>query len=202
MRRLLGLFALLALLAGCETSPLGGRCSTNAQCDPNTTNPTAHCVSFANPSTTCSGSTADCLCCPINIMTVPRNTIPMNCLPNTIVTDSGAGDGATTDAAPHACNPVNCVPGTTFCNNGVCTPVKMLGQACGAPDECGTGFCVDTVCCNSACTGATHSCNVSTDFAGECMEEPMDAGTDAETTDAATQDAAKPDAAAMDAAAE
>ncbi|MBT9556982.1 MAG: hypothetical protein IV100_13180 [Myxococcales bacterium] len=42
------------------------------------------------------------------------------------------------------------------------------GDLCVDPDECITGFCVDARCCNSACTGACRSCNLS----GECEARP------------------------------
>ncbi len=32
------------------------------------------------------------------------------------------------------------------------------GTACAQNSECGSGFCVENVCCNSACTGACQSC--------------------------------------------
>lgn len=33
-----------------------------------------------------------------------------------------------------------------------------LGDACGSGDECDSGFCVDDVCCDTACDGACGSC--------------------------------------------
>jgi hypothetical protein len=35
-----------------------------------------------------------------------------------------------------------------------------VGQACGAPGQCATGYCTDGVCCESACGGVGESCNV------------------------------------------
>ena len=35
-----------------------------------------------------------------------------------------------------------------------------LGQSCTCNSECGSGFCVDGVCCNSACTDKCMSCNL------------------------------------------
>lgn len=40
--------------------------------------------------------------------------------------------------------------------NGGCK--KANGQTCGANNECGTGACVDGVCCNAACTVSCKSC--------------------------------------------
>ena len=36
---------------------------------------------------------------------------------------------------------------------------KANGIACGCAGDCASGFCVDDVCCNSACTGTCKSCN-------------------------------------------
>ncbi len=44
--------------------------------------------------------------------------------------------------------------------NGVCK--KENGQTCSATTECLSGFCVDGVCCNAACTGTCVACNIGT----------------------------------------
>jgi hypothetical protein len=36
--------------------------------------------------------------------------------------------------------------------------LKGNGEACSAKEECGSGFCVEGVCCNSACSGLCESC--------------------------------------------
>ncbi|WP_147449968.1 hypothetical protein [Corallococcus carmarthensis] len=36
--------------------------------------------------------------------------------------------------------------------------LSVLGTACGAATDCGSGFCVDGVCCDSACGGGTSDC--------------------------------------------
>jgi hypothetical protein len=51
------------------------------------------------------------------------------------------------------------------------TVKKALGQACACGPECASGFCVDGVCCNLACTGACVSCNVPGKM-GECAPVP------------------------------
>jgi len=35
-----------------------------------------------------------------------------------------------------------------------------LGVACGQPDDCQSGFCVEGVCCNQACEGGCEACTV------------------------------------------
>jgi hypothetical protein len=52
------------------------------------------------------------------------------------------------------------------CVAGVCTtptcmgpPHLLLGQPCNCAPECQSGFCVDGVCCNAACSGTCTACN-------------------------------------------
>ncbi|WP_437620479.1 kelch repeat-containing protein [Sorangium sp. So ce1151] len=37
---------------------------------------------------------------------------------------------------------------------------KATGVSCGSPHECATGFCVDGVCCDTACGGGASDCQV------------------------------------------
>ncbi len=59
-------------------------------------------------------------------------------------------------------------PGTT----GKCQDLKAFGVSCTSEEECTVPvgsevpFCIDGVCCNSACTGQCEACNVSPP--GEC----------------------------------
>ena len=46
------------------------------------------------------------------------------------------------------------------------TPVPQ-GGACVTPSQCGTGFCVDNVCCGSACTDPSMRCDL-TNRVGIC----------------------------------
>jgi hypothetical protein len=52
---------------------------------------------------------------------------------------------------------------------------KGQGEKCGAPGECSTGFCVDGVCCESACAGTCEACNLP-GKAGTCS--PIASGID------------------------
>src|SRR6185503_15287169 len=45
---------------------------------------------------------------------------------------------------------------------------KKLGQACAAGAECEMNYCVDGVCCASACTGACRSCALPS-APGQCV---------------------------------
>lgn len=39
-------------------------------------------------------------------------------------------------------------------------PLKTRGEVCHFNDQCDSGFCVDSVCCNSACTAACKACSI------------------------------------------
>jgi hypothetical protein len=74
------------------------------------------------------------------------------------------------NGAPAACTntckvDADCDP-PAACTNGSCGP-KPLGHICAASSECGSNQCVDGVCCDSACTGACRSCNL-TSSPGHC----------------------------------
>ncbi len=47
-----------------------------------------------------------------------------------------------------------------------------IGGSCATNAECASGFCVDGVCCNSACRGACVSC-VSPGAVGTCLPAPV-----------------------------
>lgn len=76
----------------------------------------------------------------------------------------GPGDSGSCAASP-AGTPTN-TPAVTPTNNptDTATPTatptaKSNGQACVQNSECATGFCVDGVCCNSACSGVCQACS-------------------------------------------
>jgi hypothetical protein len=100
------------------------------------------------------------------------------------------GGGPQTKGACSACiDDADCVAvANTFCSQGTCTPKKKPGAACSDKLQCASGFCVDGVCCNAACTSACQSCvakdtgnadgtcaavTKNTDPAAECALKPM-----------------------------
>lgn len=48
------------------------------------------------------------------------------------------------------------------------------GELCSTPIDCNSGFCVDGVCCDSACDGVAESCNQSGRM-GTCSPLPAPA---------------------------
>src|SRR5207244_3389602 len=50
---------------------------------------------------------------------------------------------------------------------GVCAPHLGDGVSCGGGVQCASGFCVDGVCCNTACDGQCQACDVQ-GSAGQC----------------------------------
>jgi hypothetical protein len=60
---------------------------------------------------------------------------------------------------------------------------KLGGATCAFGFECGSGFCVDQVCCNTACTGACTGCSAAVKGAGidgQCG--PLPSNTDPKST--------------------
>ena len=84
------------------------------------------------------------------------------------------------------------------------TTGTALGGACATDDACGSGHCVEGLCCTSACDGACDTCAA---IPGECttrepcvLDAGVDGGTDADMTlDASVAADAGTDAASHDA---
>ncbi len=72
-------------------------------------------------------------------------------------TKTGKLDG-TCASIVAATDPDNECAGALSCNGrGACQSAH--GAACTAPTDCGSGFCVDGLCCNSDCTGTCMACS-------------------------------------------
>jgi hypothetical protein len=91
------------------------------------------------------------------------------------------GDGLCVKGAPVECAPFNCEGSTcrascvadadcvppNVCDMGRCG-LRGVGQTCTANDQCQSNFCVDGVCCQSACTGRCEFC-ASPAARGQCL---------------------------------
>jgi hypothetical protein len=94
------------------------------------------------------------------------------------------GTGACTTPSTTACASNQCADGTRcsggcsasfpcatgqYCSpTGICLAQKLNGAQCQTGPECASAFCVDNVCCNSACSGQCQGCAEPT-HAGACL---------------------------------
>ncbi len=77
-------------------------------------------------------------------------------------------DQGVQDCSPFACSggaclstcssDAQCAP-AAYCNAPSCTPKKVTGQLCGAPNQCQSGLCIDGVCCGTTCSGTCFACS-------------------------------------------
>lgn len=63
-------------------------------------------------------------------------------------------------------------PGATACNGTGGCNFFPNGNACTFGSECASGFCVDGVCCNTACAGTCQACNIA-GMVGACGNIPL-----------------------------
>jgi PQQ-like domain len=74
---------------------------------------------------------------------------------------------------------------SAYSGTATATTLGDLGGACGAGNQCGSGFCVAGICCDTACTGnACMACDVP-GSAGHCSARPN--GTSCSDGNACTQ---------------
>lgn len=92
-------------------------------------------------------------------------------------TDCGTSPCALTGCAAPCAVGADCGP-NAFCDAGTCKVKKTSGDSCNGATECVSGFCVDGVCCETACTGACLSCSElqTGQKSGKC--QPVQAGKD------------------------
>jgi hypothetical protein len=110
-----------------------------------------------------------------------KECVAASCTGGTATVRSGCdGHGAcptaqTVPCAPFMCDGNNCAGGCSaaspctagnYCEAGRCNPKKTPGSQCLDGTQCASGYCVDGVCCQTACDGACQSCNAGT--AGTC----------------------------------
>jgi hypothetical protein len=66
---------------------------------------------------------------------------------------------------------------TTSSSSTTTTTVSLAqGAPCATAEQCQTGFCVDGVCCDSACTGTCRSCSGVWNVAGAGVCSEIDGG--------------------------
>ena len=105
------------------------------------------------------------------------------------------GTGACTTVTPQGCGAFQCsVPdgckttcttqadcgSQSYCNTstGSCLPKLATGAACTPTTGCLSGYCVDGVCCESACSGTCQACSTAKTGASNGLCRPVSAGSD------------------------
>src|SRR4051794_10732142 len=71
-----------------------------------------------------------------------------------VATMKACAQGCVAGVCPAPCGPANLCQSGLYCDpTAVCRPKKAMGLTCTTGEECSLGFCVDGVCCGSACMG-------------------------------------------------
>ncbi|MFO0678542.1 MAG: hypothetical protein U0169_18545 [Polyangiaceae bacterium] len=147
---------------GERTCGEGGRCGLvdGAACTTDGACASARCIDGRCCSSPCAGTCQTCSLVPGTCTPRPRG-------------DRGRDDACaaascdgTSGACPSLCTDSRQCEATARCEDGACR-VARLGDACGAADQCPSGFCVDGVCCDGACSGQCEACDVKTAL-GRC----------------------------------
>jgi hypothetical protein len=137
-------------------------CNANARdgCETNILTTTAHCGECNQPCVNPNGTTrcegGQCL---------------PTCSPGYYDCNGNPRDGCEANLSQvttcNACTQDADCPPNFYCNAGLCTKKKVLGEPCsvGTPPqapgrECQSGFCIDGVCCENDCTGLCRSCRL------------------------------------------
>lgn len=148
------------------TSANGASCAVDAECT------SGHCVDSICCDSACDGPCLDCGALGGTLGT---------CAAHAALTDPEVGCGATLCDGDGAClsscaNGSECKPGYWCDADGACVAKADVGAGCTAGEQCTSGFCVDDVCCGSACDGLCEGCAVAGMPAGTCAVMPW--GTD------------------------
>lgn len=134
-----------------------GGCGADGKCSG-----TGGCRNYAPPTTACGPTT-----CTNNVVTGALCTgIDATCNEDAKNIPCGAwkcGGSACTST----CASDDDCSAEGYCVATACVPRRKNGLACTEGRECGSGFCVDGVCCNSTCTGQCEACDIA-GAAGTC----------------------------------
>ena len=116
--------------------------------------------SCSSASTCLSGHCVDGICCNTKCMEQCKQCVAQNGVGQCVNVAAGKQDLIAT---------VPCSGSKTCDGKGVCGVGN--GQACSSATACGSGNCIDGVCCSSACTAACHACNL-VGSEGKCTAIP------------------------------
>lgn len=155
----------------CDGEGLCVACVTELQCTPGECE-TATCeggvCEYANATGSCSTGTCEngeCvtpLHCRNNLLDGQYGETGVDCGGECEGCDVGVACGDGDDCATGFCMPdthrcavcdseADCGPGRHCAGVGICEDDGEPGEPCGGPNECESGFCVDGVCCQTAC---------------------------------------------------
>ena len=184
-------------LSGCVGNYLvpKGKCNgtTNA-CDPQPATACSGALKCANATTCLTTCTTDADCvsgvcsggaCVVSFdagsadTSVPDTFVPDTFVPDTFVADTSVADTFVADTTV----PDTFVPDTAVADTWTIaeTPAPKLAdkpeivpefKRCSRGSECPSGFCVEGVCCDSACGDRCHSCALLSN-PGKCTLEPI-----------------------------
>jgi hypothetical protein len=168
-----GLCCDTACAGQCEACDVAGR---EGSCSPATGVPEGSRAECASDATVC--GTAFCDGVQRTACVFPGNNL--ECTPRTctddVVSYAAFCDGAGQCAPPRArpCAPFkcagdicendcgsdsDCADGNT-CFEALCRSKFIVGRQCTGSNQCASGFCVDGLCCNTACDGQCEACNI------------------------------------------
>jgi MYXO-CTERM domain-containing protein len=83
--------------------------------------------------------------------------------------------GQTTQCDPFVCVGTSCAVScaddagcvaTAYCGNNLCQPKVDNAASCTSDHECKSGFCVEGLCCNTACNGVCQACTAANKASG------------------------------------
>jgi hypothetical protein len=91
-----------------------------------------------------------------------------------VATSQACAPGCVAGLCPAPCSDANPCASGLFCDPATvtCKPKKAMGLTCVAANDCASNFCVDGVCCGSACTDTCQACNV-IGAVGNCTPVPV-----------------------------
>ncbi|MBM4357418.1 MAG: hypothetical protein FJ096_04835 [Deltaproteobacteria bacterium] len=147
---------------GVELVSKGTACGQGKQCDD-----LGNCVEGGCVDAQKGATETDVDCggvCPKKCMNGKGCDAAADCSSGVCDTSSANANGSAGSCKACATDP-EC-PSGQFCQlalGGKCVPKSANGGLCDAANGCASGFCVDNVCCNTACSGACQACSSAVD---------------------------------------
>ncbi|MDP1916290.1 MAG: hypothetical protein Q8L14_08590, partial [Myxococcales bacterium] len=156
--------------AYCAGSTCTGKKSNGASCTSTCECSSGQCVDGVCCNTACAGACSACNFAGFigTCRAQPAGTDPENNCG--LFTCNGSGSCNTTCTGGCASNQCDL---TSSCSGTSCAPKRVFGTTCAGNCDCLSGFCVDGVCCNTACNGACQRCSLLPgQIAGICTNVP------------------------------